>query len=83
LGGKCQNCGWVGDQAAFQFHHKKQNKKDYIIGSVANKSWDSIKKEIMKCSLLCANCHNIEHSTKTGKAFITEALAYKGRKFEL
>ena len=48
----------------------------------ANKSWDSIKKEMKKCILLCANCHAIEHSTKLGEKFIKEALNYKGRTLE-
>src|SRR5579872_63735 len=60
LGGKCEKCGWSGDQAAFQFHHKDPNEKDFILGKAANKSWDSVKTEIQKCMLLCANCHMIE-----------------------
>jgi len=79
LGGKCEKCGWHGNQAALQFHHKNSKEKDFIIGNVANKSWDSIKKEMQKCLLLCANCHAIEHSTKNGERFLKEALNYKGR----
>ncbi len=80
LGGKCTKCGWTGNQAALQFHHLKD--KDFIIGNVANKSWDSIKAEMKKCILLCANCHAIEHSTKVGETFIQEVLSYKGRGFQ-
>ena len=79
LGGRCGNCEWHGDQAAFQFHHKNSKGKEFEIGNVANKSWNSIKKEMQKCVLLCANCHMIEHSTKNGKNFLKEALNYKGR----
>ena len=79
LGGKCAKCGWHGDQAAMQFHHMIPGKKDFILGSVGNKSWDSIKKEMQKCILLCANCHMIEHSTKKDEIFLKEALNYKGR----
>lgn len=79
LGGKCKKCGWSGNQAALQFHHKKSKEKEFTIGNVANKSWDSIKKEMQKCMLLCANCHAIEHSTKEGERFISEAKNYKGR----
>ncbi len=82
LGGKCINCGWRGNQAALQFHHTDPKTKDFVIGNVANKSWDSIKSEMKKCVLLCANCHSIEHSTKDGDLFIKEALNYKGRKLE-
>ena len=77
LGGKCIRCGWQGNQAALQFHHLKN--KDFTIGNVANKSWDSIKTEVKKCILLCANCHSIEHNTKLGKEFLKEASNYKGR----
>jgi DNA polymerase II large subunit len=79
LGGKCIKCGWTGNQAALQFHHKDPKQKDFIIGNVANKSWDSLKKEMQKCILLCANCHMIEHSTKLGDAFVKEAFNYRGR----
>ncbi|MBI2023982.1 HNH endonuclease [Candidatus Giovannonibacteria bacterium] len=82
LGGKCIKCGWFGNQAALQFHHKVPTEKDFTIGNVANKSWGSIKAEMQKCILLCANCHTIEHSTKDGKKFLAEALNYKGRKLE-
>ncbi|SRR5258708_2096059 len=79
LGGKCERCGWSGNQAALQFHHKDSKGKEFTIGNVANKSWDSIKLEMQKCILLCANCHSIEHSTKNDKNFLKEALDYKGR----
>ena len=77
LGSKCKNCGWHGNQAALQFHHLKG--KDFTIGNFANISCDSIKKEMQKCILLCANCHMIEHSSKVGSDFTKEALNYKGR----
>lgn len=82
LGEKCVKCGWRGNQAAFQFHHINSDKKDFIIGNVANKNWNKIKNELKKCILLCANCHAIMHSTKNGDRFFREVLNYKGRKLE-
>lgn len=82
LGGKCKKCGWCGNQAALQFHHINSAKKDFVIGNVANKSWDVIKRELEKCILLCANCHIITHSTKNEKKFLKESFSYKGRKLE-
>ena len=78
LGGKCERCGWFGNQAALQFHHKDSNGKEFTIGNVANKSWNSIKNEMQKCILLCANCHSIEHSSKNNKPFMKEVLNYRG-----
>ena len=83
LGGKCMDCGWQGNQAALQFHHTDPKKKDFIIGNVANKNWDSIKGELKKCLLLCANCHSIRHSTKNDERFIKEVMNYQGRTFDL
>ena len=82
LGGKCQHCGWKGDQAAFQFHHLIPQEKDFIIGNVANKKWEFIKQELEKCILLCSNCHAVEHSSKANKNFIAEANAYQGKNLE-
>ncbi len=82
LGGKCQRCGWKEDQAGLQFHHLDPGKKNFIIGNAANKSWNSIKSEVKKCKLLCANCHIIEHSTKSDQGFLEEALSYKGTKLD-
>lgn len=79
LGGKCQKCGWHGNQAALQFHHKNPDEKDFIIGNAANKNWEYIEEEVKKCILLCANCHMVEHSTKNDEKFIKEAFNYKGR----
>jgi hypothetical protein len=82
LGGKCRNCGWQGNQAAFEFHHTDPGKKDFIIGNVANKRWEFIKAELEKCILLCAICHSVEHSTKTDKLFLQEVNNYRGRKLK-
>jgi len=82
LGGKCSDCGWQGNQAALQFHHTDPKQKDFWIGNVANKSWDSIKSELKKCVLLCANCHTIRHSTKNEVQFLKEAEKYHGRKLD-
>ncbi len=83
LGGKCEKCGWKGNQAVFQFHHKNPAKKNFNLGNVSNKSWDTVKQEIKKCTLLCANCHMIEHSKRNEKAFLEEAQKYKGKLLEI
>jgi hypothetical protein len=79
LGGKCVRCGWAGNIAAFEFHHTDPNKKDFQIGSAANKNWDVVKKEVLKCELLCSNCHRIEHSNRNGEKFLSIAAQYNGR----
>jgi len=82
MGGKCQICGWTGDQAAFQFHYKDPKRKDFVIGNVGNRSWERLKSELKKCILVCANCHMTMHSSRNDKKFIKEALSYKGGKLK-
>lgn len=79
LGGKCSKCGYKFNNyniAAFEFHHLYS--KDFIIGNVANKSWELILKEIKKCILLCSNCHRIEHSN-IYELFLKEVENYQGK----
>ena len=58
---KCEICG-ENHPATLDFHHKEPNEKKIIISeSIFRWSWNSIKREIDKCSVLCANCHRKLH----------------------
>lgn len=61
LGGKCCNCGYSNCAAALDFHHMNPFDKDHNIKDISTGSWEKIKKELDKCSLLCANCHREFH----------------------
>jgi hypothetical protein len=65
LGGKCRSCKlkYNGkNAAAFEFHHRKPKTKLFAVGNkVITYSWTRIKRELKKCDLTCANCHNIHH----------------------
>lgn len=60
LGGKCEHCGeercWL-----LEFHHKNPKTKEKSISKLRQSKWDSIKEEVVKCQLLCSNCHHLEH----------------------
>jgi hypothetical protein len=64
MGGKCSNpnCGlkYNGKNACiFQMHHNNPSEKLFPINTrtLINYNWSMILDEIIKCSLLCANCH--------------------------
>ena len=61
LGGKCKKCGedrhWLLD-----FHHIRDKEKP--ISKMKYYRWSMMKKEILKCELLCANCHGEIHTGK-------------------
>lgn len=60
LGGKCSLCGYGKCISALEFHHRDPRQKDFGI-SGTNKSFESIKAELDKCILVCANCHREIH----------------------
>ncbi len=56
----CEKCGYS-DYRALQFHHPNEDKEVNIASRCSHWSLDRIKKEAVKCIVLCANCHQIEH----------------------
>ncbi|MFA5618066.1 MAG: helix-turn-helix domain-containing protein [Syntrophorhabdaceae bacterium] len=83
LGGKCEICGWDGEGdatnfAAFEFHHKNKDYKDFTISKISNRGWNIIKKELSKCQLLCSRCHRIVHSERYDDNFMEYAYNYHG-----
>lgn len=61
LGGKCCRCGLSTTHfEIYDFHHIDPLKKDITIGK-NRLCFDSIKNELDKCKLYCANCHRIIH----------------------
>ena len=60
MGGECEECGET-HPAALDFHHLEPETKSFNIAAGATRSLESIKKELSKCVLLCANCHRKEH----------------------
>ena len=60
LGSRCAKCGGVFHRAVFDFHHHS-DKTGAPSEMFLNKSIRYLAKELSKCSLLCANCHRMEH----------------------
>lgn len=63
MGGSCIRCG-QSHPAALCFHHIDPSTKSFAIdGRVfGNIKWSAIEAELLKCQLLCQNCHLIEHN---------------------
>ena len=57
LGGKCQACGYDKYIGALQFHHRDPSQKRFRIGGAHQRTIESLRIELDKCDLLCANCH--------------------------
>src|SRR3989344_6876347 len=83
-GGKCQICGYQKYQGALDLHHINGEKKSFGIADKGyTRSWETIRDELDKCVLVCANCHReveagitqlsaarrIENRANSGKPF--------------
>lgn len=67
LGGKCQNCGYAKNMSALTFHHKNPKDKMFELDcrKISNSTLESLQKELLKCELLCANCHAELHNPES------------------
>jgi hypothetical protein len=63
FGGVCQGCGESYPRAVFQFHHLDPDKKEFAISTDGvNRPWAATVAELVKCAMLCANCHREVHA---------------------
>jgi hypothetical protein len=60
LGGKCCLCGYDRCLGALEFHHVDPEEKEFSIST--RMSWEAVEKELLKCRLVCSNCHREIHS---------------------
>jgi hypothetical protein len=68
----CRICNYRKCLSALEFHHIDSTQKDIAISRLISGNWSvaSIKKEMRKCVVLCANCHREVHEElKEGKDF--------------
>jgi hypothetical protein len=51
------------DPCCLDLHHRESDKKEYTIANkLANFSWANLEKEILKCDVVCSNCHRKIHA---------------------
>ena len=61
-GGACEKCGYNKYLGALQWHHLDPTVKEYSIGKRRGLKEETLKEEVSKCQLLCANCHAEAHA---------------------
>lgn len=63
-GGKCVKCGYSKCPGSLHFHHLDSSKKDPKWKQLRTSKFETIKKELDKCELVCGNCHGEIHWLK-------------------
>ena len=61
FGGKCLDCGKKYPHQVYEFHHLDPKTKKFTWTKLRLQSEKTLKLELAKCVLLCANCHRIRH----------------------
>ena len=63
-GGECCDCGYKKNISALEFHHLNPEQKSFGVDlrKCSNLHWDKLVNEVMKCVLICANCHRERHN---------------------
>ena len=60
----CEYCGYADHPAALQWHHINPENKEAAVSTLIQRAgWDTVKAEIDKCIVLCANCHRVEEDS--------------------
>ena len=66
LGNKCCDCQQEYPLCVYDFHHRDPKTKEFEVGQILLHGWDKIEAEVLKCDLVCANCHRIRHTIYSG-----------------
>ena len=61
LGGCCWKCEGVFHRDVYDIHHIVPATKTYSWDNLKRRKWETIKKELDICVLLCSNCHRLAH----------------------
>ena len=66
LSSGCEICGYADHPAALQLDHIDpfQKDKEFSTKKMTQWTYEKIDEEILKCRVLCANCHAVETITK-------------------
>lgn len=65
LGNECAICHQKFEDCCYDFHHLIPSEKEFEISSGnmnGAKSWLKVRDELLKCALLCSNCHRLFHN---------------------
>lgn len=55
----CADCGGRFDPVCMDFDHRPGEKKLFTIGGSVRLTYASLQTEVLKCDVVCANCHRI------------------------
>ena len=74
----CEDCG-NDDPRVLDLHHRDGEEKLMDVSNMRKRrGWLTVKAEMEKCRVLCANCHRIEHAESRASGDVTMQVAAAG-----
>ena len=72
----CKRCGET-DILVLEFHHRNPSTKKHSVSFLClnGDATKTLKREMRKCDVLCANCHKREHASVIRKRILKEVLS--------
>ena len=64
FGNKCAHCQQTFPPCCYDFHHLDPTQKDKKITQLTGASLEKLEAEVLKCIMVCSNCHRIIHAYK-------------------
>lgn len=55
----CWDCGQTYPHYCMDFDHREQSDKAFLVSYGLNYRWDKLIEEVLKCDMVCSNCHRI------------------------
>ncbi len=63
----CMDCGYNACADALEFDHRDGTTKKFGLATNSSCSWTVILEEMVKCDVVCANCHRVRTADRRAK----------------
>jgi len=73
-------CGYNGHHSALTFDHIDPITKVFNLADYKKYGWEALLNEVLKCRVLCANCHNIHTYNTYGNDLPASKVTSRTRK---
>lgn len=63
----CADCGYREHAVALDLDHRPGEGKTEDVSQLASRAWERIEAELMKCDVVCANCHRVRTARRVAE----------------
>lgn len=68
----CQDCKQFFPAVCMDFDHRPEEEKIREVGAMGSYRWELVEEEMLKCDLVCSNCHRIRTANRRLQASVAQ-----------